>query len=72
MKCPNYVGARTITTSGNSIVVSLPDEELREHGVAPEDLKGETVMCVLDDEGFHVDLEDELASEPAISRIDAD
>ena len=48
---PISVGSRSVTESGNSWTIALPKKELKEQGVEPEDIVGQTVTVVLDEDG---------------------
>ena len=49
---PAFVGTRSVRKSGDSHTVSLPKKELREQlDTDPEEIEGENVVVVLDDDG---------------------
>lgn len=61
---PISVGSRSVTESGNSWTIALPKKELKEQGVKPDDILGESVRIVLDEDGkLETDLGDLMEQE---------
>jgi len=56
---PPYSGRRKVTKSGNSLVVSLPKDEMSDVGIDPEEIESKRVRAQLTEEGeYRIDLAD--------------